>query len=106
MTSRKVAKNVTTKKIVRKVKKVTKPVREVKNDTYTLTIPSQAGVPVIKGIAKLAKSFPGRYKLRIIIDIKSLSAEVDIATEQYVSMDCLRQIQSLFHQVKIEPKLI
>jgi hypothetical protein len=104
MTSRKVPKQVTAKKIVRKVKKIKKPVKQLKSDIYTLTIPSHAGIPTIKGIAKLAKAFPGRYKLAIVIDIKRLGAEVDISTEQYVSMECLREIKNTFPQVQIEPK--
>lgn len=104
MTSRKVPKQVTAKKIVKKIKKIKKPVRQIKSDVYTLTIPSHAGIPTIKGIAKLAKAFPGRYKLAIIIDIKRLDAEVDISTEQYVSMECLREIKNTFPQVQIDPK--
>lgn len=103
-TSRKVSKRVTAKKIVKKAKKVTKKVRQVANPTYNIKIPSHAGVPTIKGIAALAKSQPGKYKLDITVDLKSLKAEVDIETEQCVTMDCLKQIKQMFPKVTITPE--
>jgi len=101
--SRKVSKKVTAKKIIKTAKKVTKKVKPLANPVYNIKIPSHAGVPAIKGIAALARSQPGRYKLDITVDLKSINAEVDIETEQFVSMDCLKQIKQMFPKVTITP---
>lgn len=102
--SKKVNKKMTTKKIMKKAKKITKKIVTSKNPIYNITIPSHAGVSTVKGIATLAKSQPGKYKLDLTVDIKSLKAVVDIETEQYVSMDCLRQIKQMFPKVTIHPE--
>lgn len=101
----KIMKGAPVQKIIKTVKVIKKPkaVREVKADIYTITIPADAGEAAVRGVAKMAKSFPGRFKLGIVINIPKL-ADVDISTEQYVSMDCLREIQKLFPSVQINPK--
>jgi hypothetical protein len=106
---KKVMKQVKTTKKVKKVPKTTKKVRKVpKSEVVTLTIPGNVSPGVVKGIGKLCRAFPGRYKLRITVDLRDEHphAEVDISTEQFVSMDCLKEITAAFPQVSIEPKPI
>lgn len=109
MVTQKVPKVIMAEKIVKKVKKIVrspaKIVRQVQEDVYTITIPESAGENAVKGIARMAKSFPGRYRLKLAINIPNL-AEVGITTDQYVSMDCLREIAKLFTQVQISPNLL
>jgi DNA polymerase I len=89
-------------KTVKKIKKV----KGVKSEIVTVTIPGKSGEGVVKGIGRLCRAFPGRYKLRIIVDLDDPSAEVDISTEQFVSMDCLKEINNAFPQTTIDPKPI
>jgi DNA polymerase elongation subunit (family B) len=106
---KKVMKQVKTTKKVKKVPKATKKVKKVpKSEVVTLTIPGNVSPGVVKGIGKLCRAFPGRYNLRITVDLRNERprAEVDISTEQFVSMDCLKEIAAAFPQVSIEPKPI
>lgn len=95
-------------KATKKVKNLTRKVKGVKAEIVTLTLPGKTNEGMIKGIERLCQAFPGRYKLRIVVDLKEEAsrAEVDISTDQFVSMDCLKEIISAFPQVSIEPKPI
>jgi len=101
-------------KVMKKVKKVPKVVKAIKkvkvpkSEVITLTIPGSAREGVVKGIGRLCRAFPGRYKLRIVVEFhgKHSRADVNIDTEQFVSMDCLKEISTSFPQVSIEPKPI
>lgn len=56
---------------------------------------------VIKGIARVAKVYPGKFKLKL--DLKLGSGVTTIDTNDSISMEGLKQIQKLFPAVQIAP---
>lgn len=90
----------------RKVRKAKKVKKAVKVPIATVRIPASCGKAYVKGISKLTKAYPGKYKLKVIIEVDEPHADVTVDTDEKISKECLELIIKNFEGVSITPKLI
>jgi DNA polymerase elongation subunit (family B) len=98
------AKKTKVKKTKRKM--VTKIKKKIRSPIATIIFDQKVEKTggVSKAILRLAKSYPGKYKLKIIV--RSDISDVIITTKEMISMECLSHVKKIFPFLEIDPKPI